>query len=122
MAAAAGLAGLAGVTRPFTAASDAVVATALAGALVGIGAQSAGRAPAWIARRPGAWRRPAAALWGWALVAAAVAAWEVGSFLATPRAAHPTISSMLDAVDRNPTGRGLAFAAWLALGWFLVTR
>ena len=68
---------------------------------------------------PGAWARR------WAVVVVplvAALAWELVCFAHGDRSAWPTASSLLDDVDASPTGRGIAFAAWLGLGWVLVAR
>lgn len=114
--------------RPFTWPADIVTSVALVSLVVAVLVQRrAPRPPSWIERRPrvlGAraphpdrWR------WGiWALPVAAIAAWELFCYFGSPRAAHPTLSSMLDVLTATVWGRGAAFAAWLVLGWFVVTR
>ena len=57
---------------------------------------------------------PARAVVTWALLAAAVAAWQLAAWLSTPRDEHPTLSSMTNEVlDARPV-RALALAAWVA--------
>ncbi len=51
----------------------------------------------------------------------AATGWELYCYLNLPRAAHPTLSSLLDMLDATRTGKIVAFASWLVLGWFLVT-
>lgn len=58
----------------------------------------------------------------WAIGLALGTAWELTCLFSAPRSSHPTLSSMLDAVDGSHLGRGVAFLAWLALGRWLVTR
>jgi hypothetical protein len=61
----------------------------------------------------------------WAVVVVplvAALAWELVCFAHGDRSAWPTASSLLGDVDTSPTGRGLAYAAWLGLGWVLVAR
>jgi len=126
---------LAAFTRPFTWQADAVTAVGLAALAVVFVLQLAGRVPAPFARRgpasadarrvvhrfgphhygPRAWA-------AWVVVLSLVVAWEVAGYLSSPRAAHPTLSSMLDTVTSSHAGRGAAFAVWLALGSYLVTR
>jgi hypothetical protein len=53
---------------------------------------------------------------------AAATGFELFSVLSLPRAAHPTLSSMLDAADRTYGGHVVAFGCWLLLGWYLVTQ
>ena len=57
----------------------------------------------------------------WVGPVAAVTAWELYCLFTLPRSAHPTLSSLLDILDARPAGKALAFAAWLVLGWLLVT-
>jgi hypothetical protein len=114
--------------RPFTWPADIVTSAALV-AMVGIVVvQHFGSATTpCVARRSGP---PVAATarhrgWRWAIWAtplAAIVAWELTTYFGTPRAEHPTLSSMLDVVTATPWGRGVAFASWLVLGWFVVTR
>jgi hypothetical protein len=63
----------------------------------------------------------------WAAVFVALALWELGTWLLQPTLttgspAHPTISVLLDPLLGSSPGRSVGFAAWLALGWFLVRR
>ena len=58
----------------------------------------------------------------WAVLAAAVAAWELLAFVQSPRDSHPTLSSMLDAFETNRPARAALFVAWLALGRELARR
>jgi hypothetical protein len=64
---------------------------------------------------------------GWAAVFVALGLWELGAWLLQPSLttgspAHPTISILLDPLLGSHPGRSVGFAAWLALGWFLVRR
>ena len=53
-----------------------------------------------------------AAIWG--ALAVALAAWQLNAFVRHPRAAHPTLSSLANAVlDPRPV-RTVAFVGWLA--------
>lgn len=67
-------------------------------------------------------RRPAA-LWAgtllWVALVAATVGWDLNSFA---HQAHdlPTLSRLVGDVTRHDWGRALVFAAWLALGTFLV--
>ncbi len=121
------LAVVASTTRPFTVPADAVVAVGFAGLAVVVVTQWRGDpVPPALARRRGR-SSPPPPRWGrrwalWAVPVAAAVAWELFSYVGAPRAAHPTVSSMLDAVDATRIGHGAAFAGWLALGWYLVTR
>ena len=53
--------------------------------------------------------------------------WELVAWLQQPAynvasAQHPTISVLLDPVTEAQPGRLLAWASWLAAGWWLVRR
>ena len=53
----------------------------------------------------------------WAIFLAVVVAFELAEYLARGgRAAHPTLSSMADAVDRHYLLKALLFFGWLCLG------
>jgi hypothetical protein len=57
----------------------------------------------------------------WAVLVLAVVGWELVEYLVRgSRAAHPTLSSMADAVDRHYPGRAVLFFAWLCLGALIV--
>ncbi len=57
----------------------------------------------------------------WAVLFFALVAWELAEYLARgSRAAHPTLSSMLDAVDRQYGLKALVFFLWLCLGAAIV--
>jgi hypothetical protein len=57
----------------------------------------------------------------WVVLFAAVALWELYEYLARgSRGAHPTFSSMTDAVDRTYILKALVFFGWLCLGWCIV--
>ena len=59
-------------------------------------------------------RIPSAA---WVVLFAAIVLWELADYAARgSRADHPTLSSMLDAVDRFFVLKTLLFFAWLCLG------
>jgi hypothetical protein len=52
----------------------------------------------------------------WVVLAAAVVVWEFVEYLAPgSRSAHPTLSSMADALDRHVVVKAVVFAAWLWL-------
>jgi hypothetical protein len=114
------------LTRPFTDGADVVVSLVLAAAVVVLSFQRRlGRVVPLFGRRPSRSmvEPPSLRRWlPWAIAAAVAVGWELGCLFSLPRSLHPTISSMLDAADGVPLGRGIAFAAWLALGWYLVTR
>ena len=59
----------------------------------------------------------------WVVLSAGVVAWELVEYLARgSRAAHPTLSSMLDALDRHYAGTAVLFFCWLCLGALIVQR
>lgn len=94
--------------RPFTSLMYAVVAASIAG----VGAL------AWRNRdgrvRPRIVRRDAAA---WVILLGLLAVVETEAYLSSPRAEHPTLSSMVDAVMDSHPGRTAVFALWLLGGW-----
>jgi hypothetical protein len=108
----------AAATRAFTLPAD--VLTALPIALVAI--LVVVRWPL----RPRRLRVPASARAGhpfrpWVVLFAAVALWELYEYVARgSRGAHPTFSSMTDAVDRTYVLKALVFFGWLCLGWCIV--
>jgi phosphatidylserine synthase len=59
----------------------------------------------------------------WVALFAAVVAWELADYAARgSRADHPTLSSMLDAVDRSYVLKAIVFFLWLYLGAAIVRR
>jgi hypothetical protein len=59
----------------------------------------------------------------WGALFAAVVAWELVDYAARgSRADHPTLSSMLDAVDRFYVLKAIVFFLWLYLGAAIVRR
>ena len=58
----------------------------------------------------------------WTTPVAAVTAWELFCYFHSPRTRYPTLSSLIDMLDSTRVGKAIAFAAWLALGWFLAGR
>jgi hypothetical protein len=58
----------------------------------------------------------------WALLAGALAGWQLLAYFREPRSEHPTLSSMADAaLSANPV-RALAFVGWLAVAAALARR
>lgn len=118
----------ASLTRPFTwGANAAVIAGFFALMVVLVAQRCLDSPPSTLGRRrwrqPGGEQRAFGARWAlWAGPVGAVIGWELFCYFSLPRSAHPTISSMVDLLDANPVGRGIAFVAWLTLGWYLVTR
>ncbi len=59
----------------------------------------------------------------WVILFAAVVAWELAEYASRgSRAAHPTLSSMLDAIDRYYLLKALIFFGWLYLGAAIVRK
>jgi len=59
----------------------------------------------------------------WVALFAAVVVWELADYAARgSRADHPTLSSMLDAVDRDDVLKAFVFFLWLYLGVAIVRR
>ncbi len=56
----------------------------------------------------------------WLTALVILAGWELASYFATPRAAHPTLSSLYDTLARSQAAKAAACLAWLSLGWYLV--
>lgn len=57
----------------------------------------------------------------WLVLLAAVVAWELTNYLAAgTRSAHPTLSSMADAVDAHYLSKALMFFGWLCLSALVV--
>lgn len=121
MVAALAYAGLASFTRPFTAGADVVVALPLAAVVVAMVVRfrslriRAADQPGRVARRsPGSV--------AWAVLFAVAIGWELVCFTSEPRGAHPTLSSLMDMADATRWGKVLLFAAWTALGCYLVLQ
>lgn len=63
----------------------------------------------------------------WAAMVVLAGTWELVAWLRQPAynvasTQHPTISVLLDPVTQAQPGRLLAWAVWLAVGWWLVRR
>ncbi len=59
----------------------------------------------------------------WVVLLAAAVAWELAAYLARgSRGAHPTLSSMADALDRYYLLKAIVFFGWLCLGACIVRR
>ncbi len=58
----------------------------------------------------------AVALRPWLVVLGALLVWETVAFSLSPRSAHPTLSSIMDAALGPRPLEAAAFVAWLALG------
>jgi hypothetical protein len=59
-------------------------------------------------------------LLAWVAAAAAVVGWELSELFSQPRQAHPTLSSIINALLSTHPSRFLGFLAWLLLGWLMV--
>lgn len=55
----------------------------------------------------------------WSVLIVGVIGWDLLSF-ALQSPSFPTLSTLVGHVSRYPVGRGLLFAAWLAVGWCVV--
>jgi hypothetical protein len=120
------LAAVAAVSHPFTLAADLVTAIPIVIGLLVLGlrvrrgqAPPVGTAAGQGETLPAIGRR-----WSllWLGLAATVAAWEVYTYLGSPRSAHPTLSVLLDMLDATWSGKFVAFSLWVALGWYLVVQ
>lgn len=88
---------------PFSGVATAVVL------LPGIGVSLAGRAR----RGPARAAPPAPGAGAWAALAAVAVAWEVLAYVQHPRADHPTLSSLTNALLDSHPARAAAFILWL---------
>jgi hypothetical protein len=121
---------LVSVTRSFTRPAAVLVAIALLLLVAAFALQLlGGEPPALVARRAQPLNEPSGAAprragWMvWATAIGAAVAWQLWNYVNSPRSDHPTISHLLDGlVHPAGIGRGAAFAIWLAVGWYLVTR
>jgi hypothetical protein len=50
----------------------------------------------------------------WVVLVAVAGAWELAAYLQHPRAEHPTLSSLVNAVLDSHPARAVAFVVWLA--------
>jgi hypothetical protein len=114
-------AALASATHPFTDGADIVTAVPLAAVVVATGVRMRAGPRAHPEVRPdGPGATPNRLGLVWVAAAAVIAGWELACYVATPRSAHPTLSSLLDALDAGHGGKTVAFALWLGLGCALV--
>ncbi len=67
-------------------------------------------------------RGPSRRVLVWMAPLLAITGWELYCFVSLPRVEHPTLSSLIDLLDATRPGKFVAAVAWLALGWFLVSR
>jgi hypothetical protein len=58
----------------------------------------------------------------WAVLIGLLAVLEGVDYLSSPRAAHPTLSSIADGAMNTHAGRAVLIAAWLLLGWAMFLR
>jgi hypothetical protein len=114
---------VASITRPFTDGADVVVSLVLVSAVLAMWRQrSAALNNIPMLSRCDATSAPFSRLMPWVIAVVVALGWELFCLFSLPRSSHPTISSMLDAADGSHLGRALAFASWLVLGWYVVTR
>ncbi len=104
----------AGLSKPFTWQIYLATSVALAGVL-GTGLWRL-QLPEGPAGRPHSTRSAVAC---WSALAIAVLAFELVEYFSSPRIAHPTLSSMLSAVDVEGFVRAGLFLAWIGGGWWL---
>lgn len=92
-----------------------------------VGAGAAVMAVGWWERR----RRPAPAADGprdgtgvasWAVLAVVAGAWQLAAYLQHPRADHPTISSLTNALLDSHVMRAVAFVVWIVAARGLARR
>ena len=116
---------LASWTRPFTWGADVVTAVplvigvAVMARVIWIGRGATANAGAGSAIDTGASGVPGFVAWMVPLLA--VVGWELYCLASLPRAAHPTLSALLDILDSTRVGKTVTFFSWLVGGWFLVT-
>ncbi len=73
-------------------------------------------------------RRPAGpadeprALWPWVVLAAVSGVWQLAAYVQGPRADHPTLSSLTNALLDSHPARAVAFAVWLLIASQLARR
>jgi hypothetical protein len=117
LVASAGFALGAAATTPFTAPADVMTAVPIAVVTVLTVALWPARPRRPAALRPG----PRHPYMGWVFLLAVVVGWELVEYLwRGSRGAHPTLSSMADALDAHLAGKAAAFGAWLWLGAAIV--
>lgn len=98
--------------RPFTATATLAVVVA------GIATMAIGQA----GRSQHVVRPTVAGATGWLVLLVALAGWELLAYVQEPRMEHPTLSSLVNAALDTHTGRAVAFAAWLVVGYRLARR
>jgi hypothetical protein len=67
-------------------------------------------------------RPPRSSVIVWAVLVAALAAWELAAYQASPRQDHPTLSSIFDDINSAHPARAVVFALWLGVGLHLFGR
>jgi hypothetical protein len=110
---------LASITQPFTVTADVVTAVPLV-VVFALVLVTLLRPTTTADRPPSSGRSRGASVWLAVLVA--MTAWELYCYVNQPRPMHPTLSVLIDLLDRTHIGKTAAFTAWLALGWFLARR
>lgn len=106
-------------TRPFTTPADLFTALGLAYLAIGAGRSLTNPvAPIGGPVATGAATR----WWPWLALAAVVIAFEVVSFVLSPRVDHPTLSSLYDSAITWHALKGIAFFGWMMGGLALCRR
>jgi hypothetical protein len=57
----------------------------------------------------------------WSVLSVAVIAWELIALRSLPRAAHPTISSLVESAEQYHIARLALYAAWVWFGWTIAS-
>jgi hypothetical protein len=99
--------------EPFSVGATVAVLGLGAAAMVVGAAGPSSPAPAPPARSGAGW---------WLGPLAALAAWELVAYRSAPRADHPTLSSLANAMLEPRPVRAVALAAWLLAAWGLARR
>jgi hypothetical protein len=56
----------------------------------------------------------------WCILIVGVIGWDLLSFI-VQSPSFPTLSGLVGHVTHHPVGRGLLFAVWLAVGWYVAS-
>ena len=103
---------VAAALRPFTLPEDAAVALVWLPVAILVWRRS--RRSGAVPPKPAPRSRRGGAVW--IVLLGALLAWELVSYLSSPRDDHPTLSSITDSVMSTHPGRAAVFLLWLALG------
>jgi hypothetical protein len=111
----------AAATTPFTWPADVMTAIPIAAVAVLAVVSWPARADRGAAAVEDGVPRPRHPYLGWGVLLVVVVGWELVEYLwRGSRGAHPTLSSMADALDAHSIGKAVAFLAWLLLGAAIV--